>query len=196
MAGMKFKSFPLMGTWLFGAAFLLSTLWHSIFRDGWGFLVSMLLAVVLLIHACVSLGLILDNRSRVSWRRVLINAVALGAFIPTLALGGFLRDQIFLANLPIYQAVADSSVAHVKSSDTDLWNGYPTGFSSSLVGEHVLVRRSSDGAFTVMFVTRDSSAVGHAGYLYRSDDDESELRRENPDAGFKRLVPNWYVWGD
>lgn len=196
MVGMKFKSFPLMGTWLFGAVFILATLWHAFFRDGWGFLISGLLILALLVYAAVSVGLLLENRSRDSWRRVLINAVALGAFIPMLALGGFLRDQVFLANLPAYQAVADGLVARVKpSGDTFIWNGFPPGFSSSLVGQHMLVKRSGDGALTVMFMTRDSSAVGHGGYLYRSDDDESALRREDSHAGFKRIAPKWYAWG-
>jgi hypothetical protein len=188
MAGMKFKSFPLMGTWLFAASFILSNLWHSVFRDGWGFLISGLLFLSIIIYAFVSLLIVLFDWSRLSCRRFLINAVALGAFIPALALGGFIRVHLFLADLPRFQTMTNLMIQ-------DNATTFPSSYSHLLVSDHVIIDHGQDNNVTVLYFTPDSSAVGHSGFLYRSDDDIQALKGEFPDFGFRRIAPKWYLWG-
>jgi hypothetical protein len=195
MAGMKLKSFPLMGTWLFGGAFLLATLWHSIFRDGWGFLVSGILFFSFIMYVFWAVVVALVERFRKAWHRCLISGIALGLFIPTIRLGGDVRDQIFLFELPTYQKITDLLISQegIKSADTTV--DFPLGYTSGLVNdEHALIERGDDNSITVLYLTRDSSALGHSGYLYSSDDNLDALKAKRPETGFCRLAPHWYLW--
>jgi hypothetical protein len=196
MLGMKFKTFPLMGTWLFSLAFLGATFWHSVFRDGWGFLIWMLLFLSFLLFFCLVLGIVLSERTKTSVYRFLISFVALVLFIPAVILGNDLRDKIFLFELPYYQKITDSLIDQSSASAKDYLVVVPPDFSSAFVNDkHASVDRS-EGGVTVLYFSRDSSAVGHAGYLYRSDDDIAELKKQDPHMGVYRIAPHWFSWGD
>jgi hypothetical protein len=196
MAGMKFKAFPLMGTCFFGSAFLLATLWHSIFRDGWGFLIFGILFGLFAIFACGTLVIALVDWSKVAWQRCLIIVSVIGLFVPTMILGGHLRNQIFLAELPIYQKITDILVSQVQYRASDTTVCFPPGYTSNLVNDQrALIERSDDNSITVLYFTRDSSALGHSGFMYRSDDHPDVLKMKRPEMGFKRIAPKWFVWG-
>jgi len=48
----------------------------------------------------------------------------------------------------------------------------------------------------VRHFSRDSSALGHGGYMYRSDDDPVALEREFPHTGYTRVAPHWFFFSE
>jgi hypothetical protein len=196
MAGMKFKSFPLMGTWLFASAFILATFGDSVVREGSSFLISGILSLAVVIYALIALVTALFDRTKVAWGRCLIIAIAICTGILALKLGAALRDQIFLWELPKYQKITDLLIREqTTAANTDVC--FPSGYTSELVNDkRVSIEQGKDKAITVIYFTRDSSALGHAGYLYRSDDNLESLHKLHLRMGIGRLAPKWYVWGD
>ncbi len=192
---MKFKTFPLMGTWLFALIFLGATLWHSVSRDGWGFLISGLLFLSFVVFACVVIGEALTQRTKIAGYRCLISIVALGLFIPTLILGGKLRNEIFLFELPTYQKITDILISQKQIKANDPVVPFPAGYTSELIDDRYASVRRDDSSITVLYLTRDSSAIGHAGFMYRSDDDPTPLKKQDPEMGFRRIAPHWFTWG-
>jgi hypothetical protein len=197
MTGMNFKALPLMGTWLFAAAFLLSTLWHSIFWDGWGFLVSGLLFLSFVLFSCVITVTALVERTRIAGFRCLISIVTLGLFIPTMRLGGDLRNWMFLSELPTYQKITDILINQKQINPNDEVVPFPSGYSSSLLNDqHAAVERNNDGSIVVLYLTRDSSALGHSGYFYSSNADPAVIKKHHPDMGFYPIAPHWFWFAD
>jgi hypothetical protein len=194
MAEAKLKILPFIGMWLFPGAFLFITLWHSIFRGGWSFVLSVLLLLGFIVYVAASLLIALFYRSTSSWIRVGISLVAMGAFMPTAWLGNELRDQIFLANLSTYQAMTDVLISQNQSLDSHRLVRFPPGYWSMLVADRARIERD-DQSVTVFYQSGDSFALGHDGYLYRSDDNMQALKSGHPDIGLFRLAPKWYVWG-
>jgi hypothetical protein len=45
---------------------------------------------------------------------------------------------------------------------------------------------------TVRCIVRNSSALSHRGYMYRSDDHSAALQKEFPHTGYTRLAPHWF----
>jgi hypothetical protein len=125
----------------------------------------------------------------------LINAVALGLVIPVLSLGSIVRNEIFLHYLPRYQAMTDLLIKRAAASLPDSVVHLPSGGRSLLLNDSVLIERK-DKNFVVLYTTRDSSAVGHSGYMYLSADDPEAVKAKRPELWYKRLAPNWYLWGD
>ena len=193
---MKLKTFPLLGTWLFAALFLVSSVWFAIFRDGWGFLLTGLTFFGMLIWICMSFVMLLVERSRISLLRFSIAISALVAFFLAMMLGALVREQIFLANLNYYQSAVDGVVSRDKVTAPGIWREYLPNFSSMLVKDRILVQKISADELTVTFLTRDSSALGHSGLIYRSKDEAEGLHHDRPNIGFKRLAPKWYEFGE
>jgi hypothetical protein len=61
--------------------------------------------------------------------------------------------------------------------------------------QYVLIN-STKGNVTVRYISRDSSALGHRGYMYRSDDNPVALEREFLRMGYTRLAPHWFFFSD
>jgi hypothetical protein len=176
---------------LFGA-----TLYWSVFRDGWGFLASGLFFFASLGWLLASLLILFMNRSKKTIYRILIIIAGMTLVIPMLRIGSLIRNQLFLENLAYYQAVVDRISAKAKETPNEPGvSRLPASFSSCLVGNFALIERDADSSFTLFFFTRDSSAIGHSGFLYRSDDNPKTVTREKPEVGLRRLAARWYVWG-
>jgi hypothetical protein len=195
MAGTQSKLFPLARVWLYPGAFLSVTLWHSVFRGGWSLILCCLLTFGFFVYIAVRLQGAVSDRSRLSRIRLLVSVVAAGAFIPIIWLGSEIRNQIFLAELPAFQALTDKMISQDGSGANDSLRRFPPGIWNFLVDDHVSVLRAADGSVTVLYFTGDSSALHHGGYFYQSDDAPGPLKKMHSTMGFRRLAPKWYVWG-
>ena len=195
MAGMKLKSLPLTGTWILGAAFDLSIFGHSVFRGGWSILVLGILFCSFTIYACGALAIALVSWSKVAWQRCLIIAALIVLFVPAIILGDALRERIFLAELPAFQKMTDLLISQGVPAHGFATVQLPPSFLNPLVSDHASIERGEDNVITVTYFTGDSSAVGHSGFLYRSDDNPEPLKKEHARMGFRRLAPLWYLWG-
>jgi hypothetical protein len=155
--------------------------------SSWFFLLSVLLSLVF----------VLVDRSREACYRVAINLLIVALLFPTRMLGGSLRDRIFLMHLAKFQEATDilikSEKAEANGNDFSSMVSLPSGYSDLNVKEEALVS-SSKGNIVVRYVTRDSSALGHSGYMYRLDDDSTALGKEFPDMGYTRIAPHWFFF--
>jgi hypothetical protein len=185
----KLLTIPCKGTWLLSIGFLTATIWHSVFRDGRGFLISLLLTVALLIFTAASVIFAVGDRSQIAWRRCLICGIAIGSFIPTIVAGNHLREWLLVRDLPHLRKIVDYMVAHGGGE-------IPRPLRSYLIGKRAGVNRGPNGLVIVLFLDGDSSAVGHGGIAYISSDDARDIHRSFPEMGCGRFAPNWYEWAD
>lgn len=191
---MNSKALPFKGTFLLAFAFFLSVLWVSVFEEGWGLLIFGILFLAVGANLVVTLSIAFFERTKRGWLRLLVSLLALLLFVPAILIGEKIREEIFLFNLAYYQSVADRLIAESKKQSDNSTVQFPPGLSSILVDERASVLRESEG-ITVMFFSRDSSALGHRGFLYQIDDNPAPLKKSHPSIGFRRLAPEWYVWG-
>ena len=132
------------------------------------------------------------QRSKAALYRVVINIATCLLFFPTTWLGNSLRERVFLRHLSKFQAVTNSLIENeapksnlgVSLSQTLL----PPGYSDLHVADKVLVDFKQTN-ITVRYISRDSSALGHRGYMYRSDDDSAALEREFATYGYTCMAP-------
>jgi hypothetical protein len=185
-------------TLLVGLVFLLAALWQRTFRDSFGeiFLI-LFLGACLIVSTAASLGLAVAQRTREALLRVALNGAFLLLFWPTLDLGRFLSDQLFLKHLTRFQQVTDvllrnEEAKYAGRTFTDMLD-LPAAYSNLHVKEKVQIRRT-EMSTSVLYLNRDSSALGHSGYMYRSDDDPGALRKDYPKMGYTRLAPHWFYF--
>jgi hypothetical protein len=196
---MSLKSFPYKWTCLVGLIFLGSLLWSDIFLDGPGFLLIAFSILSLFVSLIVSIVLAVFQRTRAALYRIFINATICLLFFPTTRLGDSLRERMFLRHLSRFQAVTNLLIENaaptfnlgISFTVTQL----PPGYSDLHVADKVLVD-SKQKNITVRYISRDSSALGHRGYMYRSDDDPAALMREFPRLGYTRIAPHWFFFSD
>jgi hypothetical protein len=158
----------------------------------------MLLFLCLMVSTGVSLLFGLCVWTRKSVYRIALNLLFFALFFPVVHLGNFLNLQLFLMKLPRYQEATNLILKDVKSKSQRLEFvvALPQGYSDlNTTGKASVVLDPNDVA-TVLYFKPGSSAVGHSGYLYRSDDNLEALKRECPELGFYRVAPNWYTFAD
>jgi hypothetical protein len=196
---MNLASFPYKWTFLIGVIFVGSLLWSNIFLDGPGFLLVALSAFCLLSSLIASIVLFVSRRSKIAFYRVLINVTICLLFFPTVRLGGYLGTRLFVKHLGRFQAATnlliEAEIPKFKPGVSLIQTQLPPGFSDLHVADRVLID-SKQSNITIRYTSRDSSALGHRGYLYRSDDDPVALAREFPTLGCTRVASHWFSFSD
>lgn len=179
--------------------FLASTLWADIVLDSLGILFVAVSLLCLFASAIASIVLAVIHRSRSSLYRVLLNVVVCLLFFPTIRLGDSLRDRIFLMRLARFQEVTNlligNEAAKVNHEAYVTAARLPPGYSNLHVADMVLINFTKEN-ITVRYITRDSSALGHRGYMYRLDDNPAALTKDFPELGYTRIAPHWFFFSD
>jgi len=167
--------------------------------DGPSFLLGILSFLGIFASVIVSIVLAVIERSKAAVYRVLINVTLCFLIVPTIGLGDFLSERLFLMHLKRFQEVTnlltENEAAKLNGGDSFVVTRLPTGYSDLHVAGTVLID-SKQRNITVRYVSRDSSALGHRGYMYRSDDDPAAIEREFPRLGYKRIAPHWFFFSD
>lgn len=186
-------------TCLLGAAFLGSLLWSVTFSDFVSDLVVFLLLGCLFVSLIASVVLVVGRRSKDALYRLLINVIFFLLSFPTATLGGFLRDRLFLMHLSRFQEVTNLLVKdEIAKTNGDVIStavSLPPHYSDLHVLDVVLIRSTKEN-ITVRYDLRDSSALSHRGYMYRSDDNPVALSKEYPTTGYKRVAPHWFFFSE
>jgi hypothetical protein len=196
---MKAKLLAYKWTWLFGVAFLGSLLWSVTFCDGFSDLFVLLFLVVFFASIVASVVIGVNQRSKVALYRVLLNVIFCLLLFPTIRLGGFLRDRLFLTRLSRFQEVTSLLVKdEVAKANGDAFYAVvslPPGFSNLNVSDRVLINATKKN-ITVRYSMRDSNALSTRGYMYRSDDDPTALGKEFPKTGYTQVAPHWFFFSE
>ena len=197
---MVLKSFPFKWTCLVGACFLGSMFWSAAMLDtGFGFLRFLVFGLCFLTSAGLSVLFAIDRRSRTSLYRVLINVAVCLLFFPAIHAGSVLRDRLFLRHLARFQQVTDFLIANerarAKSDEFLTVVPLPSAYSDLNVADKVLVRSTKQG-ITVEYLGRETSSLGHQGWMYRSEDSIPALERDYPRIGYTHLAPHWFFFSD
>lgn len=197
---MALKSFPFKSTCLVGACFLGSMFWSAAMLDtGFGFLRFFVLALCFFTSVVVSLVLAIARRSRMSLYRVLINVAACLLFFPTIRAGNKLRDRLFLRHVTRFQEVTDFLIASERArANTDEFSTavpLPSGYSDLNVARTVWIK-STKQSITVQYLGRETSALGHQGWMYRPAESIAALEKDYPRIGYKHLAPHWFFFSD
>ena len=125
------------------------------------------------------------HRSRMSLYRVLINVAVCLLFFPAIRAGSILRDRLFLRHLVRFQEVTDFLIANERATanadEFAVVVQLPPGYSDLRVADKVFIK-SIKGDTTVEYLERETSALGHAGYMYRSDDSAAALAKRGRSA--------------
>jgi hypothetical protein len=186
-------------TCLFGLAFLGAFIWSVVSSDGLSDIFVLACSLAFLASLLISVVTVVTRRSTDSLYRLLINVAFCVLLFPATRLGGIIRDRAFLTRLPKFQELTEILVkkeiakaggdtpAHVVS--------LPPGFSDLNVADHALIS-STKGNITVRYSVKNSNALSHRGFMYRSDDSETGLSQEHPKAGYTRLAPNWFFFSE
>jgi len=148
----------------------------------------------------VSLVLIVGNRSRMALYRVLINVAVCLLFFLANRDGSLIRDRLFIRHLARFQEVTDTLIANERarasreefSTSVRLPSGYSDGLN---VADTVFVKCTKENR-TVEYLVRETSARGHSGYMYRSDDKAVTLEKNYPRIGYTHLAPYWFFFTD
>jgi hypothetical protein len=197
---MSLKSFPFKWTCLVGACLLGSMLWSSAgFDAGFGFLRFLICGLCFFTSVVVSLVLAVVHRSRMSLYRILINVAICLVFFPAIRAGGILRDRLFLRHLARFQEVTDFLIANERATanadEFAVVVQLPLTYSDLRVADKVFIK-SIRGDTTVEYLERETSALGHTGYMYRSDDSATALEKDFPKMGYTHLAPHWFLFAD
>jgi len=163
---MTLKSIPYKWTYLVGVALLGSLLWSGAFRDGLLDFFVIFLFFCFLVSVIMSLVLAVARRTRDAFYRIAINLVVVLLLFPTMNLGGYLRDRIFLSRLPKFQEATDLLIKNEKAkADGERFSilvPLPTSYSNLQVMGRVEISSANEN-ITVRYFNRDSSALGHSG---------------------------------
>jgi len=197
---MTFKCLPYKWTCLIGVGFLVSVLWSNTFRDGFpGFFLILLLFLCLLASTVVSIGIAATLRTKEAFSRVAINVVVFLLLFPTASLGVFLSNRLFLMRLPEFEEATNVLVENEKAKPEGERSSrvvpLPPRYSNLPVKGLVHIRPTGEN-ITVRYFNRDSSALGHSGYMYRSDDNPTALEKEYPNTGYTRVAPHWFYFSE
>jgi hypothetical protein len=186
-------------TYLLGVVFLGSLLWSGTFCDRFSDLFVFLFFAGFLGSMVASLVLGLTRRSKDALYRILVNIVFCLLFFPTISLAGSLRDRLFLKRLPRFQAVTNLLIKdEVAKTNGDVFSiviSLPPGYSDLNVLDRVLISSTKEN-ITVRYALRNSNALSHRGYMYRSDDNPMALSVEYPKAGYTRVAPHWFFFSE
>lgn len=193
------KLLPYKWTCLVGVAFLGSLLWSVTFSDGFSDLFVFLFLGCFFVSIVVSLVLGVARRSKDNLYRILINVIFCLLIFPTISVGGSLRDRIFLMRLSKFQEVTNLLIKdQMAKTNGDVFStvvALPPSYSSLHVLDKVLIRSTKEN-ITVRYAARDSNALSHSGYMYRSDDNPSALSKEYPRTGYTRVAPHWFFFSE
>jgi len=67
----------------------------------------------------------------------------------------------------------------------------PSGYSDLNVADKALIMTVKTN-FAVYYPLRDSNALSHRGYVYRSDDDAAAFELQK--TGYTRVTPHWFFY--
>lgn len=182
-----------------GVAFLGSLLWSNALLDGLSFLLSTVSLGLFLVSLLTSVAFLLFKRSKLWLHLLLINVLICLLVFPTAKLGSLLKDRLFLTHLEKFQEVTNLLIENARAANKEkvfrTGAQLPDKYSSLHTSRTVLLDFTPEGV-SVRYFTRDTSALGGSGYLYRSDDDPVALKKDFPRLGFKRLAPHWFFFAD
>jgi hypothetical protein len=194
---LKMKSLSYKWTCLFGVVFLGALLWSVTFSDQLSDLFVFLFLACFLGSIVVSVVIGVTRRSKESFYRILINIIFCLLIFPTINLGGSLRDQLFVKHLSRFQEVTDLLIKNeLVKANGEIFStvaSLPPGYTDLNVKDRVLLN-STRGNITARYFVRNSNALSHRGYMYRSDDNPAALSREYPNAGYTRVAPHWFFY--
>jgi hypothetical protein len=71
----------------------------------------------------------------------------------------------------------------------------PPGNSNLRVLNNVRID-AAKGSITLRYIVRNSSALSHRGYMYRSDDNPATIEKEFPHTGYTHLAPHWFYFSE
>src|SRR6266851_8060394 len=186
---MTIKLLPYKWTCLVGVAFLGSLLWSVTFTDGFSDLFVFLFLGCFFVSIVVSLVLGVARRSKDALYRILINVIFCLLIFPTISVGGSLRDRLFLMRLSRFQEVTNllikDEMAKAKGDVFSISVSLPPSYSNLRVLNTVLIKSTKEN-ITVRYAVRDSNALSHRGYMYRSDDNPVALSKEYSNTGYTR----------
>ena len=186
-------------TCLFGIAFLGSFLLSVVFSDGVSDIFVLVCSLAFFASIVASVRIVVTRRSRASLYHLLLNVAFCLLFFPTVRLGSVIGDRIFLTRLPQFQEATDILVkGEIAKANSDVAAhvvSLPPGFSNLNVADHVLIS-STKGNITVRYPVKNSNALSHRGFMYRSDDSEMALSKEYPKTGYTHLAPHWFFFSE
>lgn len=180
-------------TCVLGLAFLGSFVWAEVSLGGVSGIFLLVCSLAFLPGVLASIIVAAARRSRDGLYRLLIYVAVCLLIFPAIRLGAVIREEIFLTRLPRFQEATEILLKN--KADGDVTGDLPAGFSDLNVKDHALIS-SIRGSITVRYFSRDSSALGHRGYMYRSDDDTATLSKEFPRLGYTKLAPHWFFFSD
>jgi hypothetical protein len=190
---------PYKWTFLIGAALLMALIWSGTFSDGYSDLFAFFFLACFFTSLIASIVLLVTHRSKAALYRVLINVVIALLLLPATRLGGFLQNRIFLAHLSEFQQITAQLVREEQAKphpDTFIAIAtLPPGNSNLRVLKNVRIDATKE-SITVRYIVRNSSALSHRGYMYRSDDNPAALQKEFPHTGYTRLAPHWFYFSE
>jgi hypothetical protein len=193
------NSSPYKWTCLVGATLLIALIWSCTFNDGYSDLFVFFLLACFFISLVASVVLLVAHRSRPTLYRFLSNVLFALLLLPAARLGGFFENRLFLMHLSEFQQITDKLVREEQAKPhPDSYIAIatlPPGHSNLRVLNNVRID-ATKGSITVRYIVRNSSALSHRGYMYRSDDNPAALEKEFPHMGYTHLAPNWYYFSD
>jgi hypothetical protein len=175
--------------------------WSAAMLDaGFGFIRFLVCGLCFFTSLVVSVVLIVGKRSRMSLYRVLINIAVCLLFFPAIRAGSLLRDRLFIRHLARFQEVTETLIANERarasreeySTSVRLPSSYSDGLN---VADTVFIECTKENT-TVEYLVRETSALGHSGYMYRSDDNAVTLAKDYPRIGYTHLAPHWFFFTD
>jgi len=186
-------------TCLFGLAFLGSFLLAVVSSDGVSDIFVLVCSLAFFASIVASVVIVVTRRSRASLYRLLLNVAFCLLLFPTVRLGSVIQYRIFLTRLPQFQEATDILVEdEIKKANSDVAAhvvSLPPGFSNLNVADHAIIT-STKGNITVRYAVKNSNALSHRGFMYRSDDSEMALSKEYPKTGYTHLAPHWFFFSD
>jgi hypothetical protein len=186
-------------TCLVGVVFLGSLLWSVTFCDGLSDFFVFLFSALLLASILRSAFLSVTRRSKDFLYRIVIGIVFCLLIFPTISLGGFLRDRLFLTRLSRFQEVTNLLIKEeTTKTNGDVFStvvALPSDYLNLDVSDRVLISSTKDDIM-VRYAMRNSNALSHSGYMYRSDDDPVALSKEYPKTGYTRVASHWFFFSE
>ena len=190
---------PYKWSCLIGAALLEALICSGTFNDGYSDLFVFFLLACFFISLVASVVLLVAHRSKTALYRVLINVIIALLLLPAMRLGSFLQNRLFLAHLSEFQQITDMLIREEEAKPhPDSFIAIatlPPGNSNLRVLNNVRID-ATKGSITVRYIVRNSSALSHRGYMYRSDEDPTSLQREFPHTGYTHLAPHWFFFSE
>jgi hypothetical protein len=184
---------------LVGAALLVALIWLCTFNDGYSDVFVFFLLACFFISLVASVVLLAAHRSKPALYRFLSNVLFALLLLPAARLGGFFENRLFLMHLSEFQQITDTLIREEQAKPhPDSFIAIatlPPGNSNLRVLKNVRID-ATKGSITVRYIVRNSIALSHRGYMYRSDDNPASLEKELPHTGYTHLVPHWFYFSE